>query len=355
MKRFLLITTALLIIIIGTVTFRIAQSAGVFYAIEPHFSGQCEAVPGVTGAEDITIDQANQYAYISAINRRRTDSNPPFVAGIYGLDLSNPKATPVLLSKGFTSDFNPHGFSLYQGKEHKSLFVINHLKSGKQQVEIFDIKDVDQLVHRTSVSYPGLLTPNDLVAVGPSQFYVSNDHGSQRGSLMRTAEDYLGFPLANVSYFDGKNGHIVADGLRYANGITVSSDSKTLYVVEVTGRKINVYDRDINSGALTKRDEIALNSGADNLEWDDAGNLWLAGHPRLLEFVAHANDASKLSPSQVIKINLQSAQQDISQAEVTEVLLSTGSDISGSSVAAVSGDIMLVGSVFEAHILRCRL
>lgn len=43
------------------------------------------------------------------------------------------------------------------------------------------------------------------------------------------------------------------------------------------------------------------------------------------------------------------------QPIVSEVFLSDGRDLSGSSVAAVSGDIMLIGSVFEERILRCRL
>jgi len=344
-KLFIFIT--ILIIVIGTLAYRTASSAGVFYAIEPHFSGKCEVVPGVIGAEDITIDHANQYAYISAVDRRVKNAT----GGIYGLDLTNSTAKPVLLTLGFTDDFNPHGFSLYKGDNgEQSLFVINHRADGQQQVDIFDITQPGVLKHRTAISYPELTTPNDLVAVGPFQFYATNDHGSDRGSLLRMAEDYIGLPLSNVSYFDGTKGSIVASGLRYGNGITVSPDSKTLYVAEVTGRKINVFNRDLNTGALSKQDEISVNSGADNLEWDEAGNLWLAGHPRLLDFVAHANDPKNKSPSQVIKINI-SADKPV----VTEVFLSTGDDISGSTVGAVSGDKLLIGSVYEEFILRCKL
>jgi len=351
MKRPLTIVIALVTTFIAIQVYRGVESSGVFYAIEPHFSGQCKAISGVTGAEDITIDHAKQYAYISADDRRATMANKPVTGGIYGFDLSNPNATPVLLTQGFSDDFHPHGISLYYGEQgKKSLFIINHLSNGIQQVEIFDISAVNELTYRTSITYPELITPNDLVAVGPSQFYATNDHAYPRGSAMQTVEDYMGLPLSSVSFFDGSKGKIVASGLRYANGITTTDDLKTVYVAEISGRKINIYDRDMSNNELTKQSEIAINTGGDNLEWDDKGNLWLGAHPRLLDFVAHAKDPAKDSPSQVLKIDFSTG-----QPKVSEIYLSTGNDISASTVAAVSGKTLLIGSVFEDRILRCKL
>jgi hypothetical protein len=40
---------------------------------------------------------------------------------------------------------------------------------------------------------------------------------------------------------------------------------------------------------------------------------------------------------------------------VEEVFLSRGADLSGSSVAAVYGDRLLVGAVLDDHILDCRM
>lgn len=351
MKRPLTIIIALTTLLISIQVYRGIESSGVFYAIEPHFSGQCEAVSGVTGAEDITIDHAQQYAYISADDRRATMANKPVPGGIYGLDLSAPEATPVLLTRAFSEDFHPHGISLYQGEQgKKSLFVVNHLSNGTQQVDIFDIHAVNKLTHRTSITYPELITPNDLVAIGPSQFYATNDHGYPRGSTMQAVEDYMGLPLSSVSFFDGNEGKMVVSGLRYANGITTTLDLKTVYVAEISGRKINIYDRDMSSNELTKTGEITTNTGSDNLEWDDKGNLWLGAHPRLLDYVAHEKDPEKDAPSQVLKIDF-----DTNPPMVSEVYLSTGNDISASTVAAVNGKTLLIGSVFEKHLLRCTL
>jgi len=351
MKRSLITFIVVVLVIIGIQGYRLVESAGLLYAIEPHFSGQCEVVSGMAGAEDITIDQTRQYAYISADDRRATMANKPVRGGIYGLDISKSNSQPVLLTMDFSEDFHPHGISLYQSESgERTLFVINHLNDGSSQIEIFDIKGADDFQYRTSISYPELLTPNDITAVSASQFYVTNDHGNPRGSLMALAEDYLGLPLANVSYFDGVEGRIVATGLRYANGLVVTPDTKTLYVAEITGRKINIYDRNLENGSLTKRSEMPVDSGPDNLEWDEKGNIWLAGHPRLLEFAGHAENPDKISPSQVIKINV-----DSEEPVISEVYLNLGEEISASSVAAVSGETMLIGSVFEEHILRCKL
>jgi len=351
MKIPLKIVIALALFLAVIQSYRVIESAGLLYAIEPHFSGQCEAVYGTTGAEDITIDQTRQYAYISADDRRATIAKKPINGGIYGLDISKSDAVPILLTKGFSKDFHPHGISLYQNPHgEQSLFVINHLRSGQNQVEIFDINGVGELSHRVSISYPELQTPNDLVAVGASEFYATNDHGYPHGSFMAMMEDYLGLALSNISYFDGESGRIVASGLMYGNGMAVSPDTKTMYVAEIMGRKINIFDRNLLDGSLTKLDEIAVNSGADNLEWDERGNLWFAGHPRLLEFAGHAESAENISPSQVMKINVKAEPPSVS-----EVYMNLGDEISASSVAAVSGNLMLIGSVFEEHILRCKL
>ncbi len=351
MKTPLKISALLVISLICVQSYRTLSSASPFYPIEPHFSGQCEAITGVVGAEDITIDHTNQFAYISADDRRATMANMPVAGGVYGLDLSMPDSRPVLLTQHFSEDFHPHGIYLYQNnKGDDSLFVINHRNGGEEQIEIFDIKDVSTLIHRQTISYPELTSPNDIVAISPTQFYATNDHGYPRGHFMQTFEEYLALPLSTVSYFDGEKGAIVATGLKYSNGIAITADLKTLYVSEILSRRVNIYNRDISDGSLSKQGEILVDTGADNLEWDDAGNLWLGAHPKLLDFAAHAKDKTKLSPSQILKINVKSE-----QPEFSEIYLNAGEELSASTVGAVSGNTLLIGSVFEGHLLKCTL
>ena len=76
-------------------------------------------------------------------------------------------------------------------------------------------------------SIPPFPSPNDLVAVGPRQFYVTNYakyHG--HGSIMAKVEMYGLIHLATVAYYDGKASTIVVEGLILANGVNKSPDGK---------------------------------------------------------------------------------------------------------------------------------
>jgi hypothetical protein len=73
-------------------------------------------------------------------------------------------------------------------------------------------------------------------------------------------------------------------------------------------------------------------------------------HPKLLTFAKHGADPSLLSPSQVLKITLNEGQG----AEIEEVFLNLGGALSGSRVAAVYKEVMLIGAVFSDHFLVCR-
>ena len=68
---------------------------------------------------------------------------------------------------------------------------------------------------------------------------------------------------------------------------------------------------------------------------------WRAPRPACLH--DHA-----VSPSHVVRINPQTL-------EPVDVLVNDGRSLSASSVAAVHQGTMLVGPVFDPHLLRCRL
>jgi arylesterase/paraoxonase len=70
-----------------------------------------------------------------------------------------------------------------------------------------------------------------------------------------------------------------------------------------------------------------------------------------LTFVKHSKDPGVLSPSQVIKVEKKAS----GQYDVKEIYLSHGKPLSGSSVAAVFENTLLIGSVFDEHFLLCNL
>jgi arylesterase / paraoxonase len=348
MKKALLGLLVLILIIAGWVL-NLVWDAGQFKDLKPHFAGNCQKVSGVVGPEDVTIHPKTGIAYISAYDRRAVLNGKDVERGIYAYDtrLDNPR--PELLTTGPGNDFRPHGISLYSSASGEDrLFVINH--SGNQHsIEVFEIQ-ADKLEHKKTFKSPLLISPNDIVAVGPDRFYATNDHGNPPG-LQRTLEDYLKLSNAGVVYFNGKDFSQAASGFQYANGINVSADGKTIYLATTIGKSLHFFNRDIESGTLQERSVIDLETGLDNIELDQEGNLWIGAHPKLLSFIAHAGDAEKISPSQLFKISSLSLNQPV----VEEIYLDTGDELSASSVVAVRGKRLIVGAVFDDHILDCTL
>ena len=348
MKKILII---FLVLVLATAIWvvHLLWSTGQFKTIEPHFSGTCRTVLGVVGAEDITIHSRTGVAYISVCNRRALMDGQKGHGGIYAYELNAAQPIPVKLTSGPGPDFQPHGISLFVDPGGQDvLFVINH-SGATHTVEVYDIK-AGELIHRQTLSDPELVSPNDITAVSRNRFYVTNDH-RYRSGFMRIIEDYLKLPLSNVVYFDGNNFSEMADGFSYANGINVSPDGRNLYVAATTRMILRVYDRDKHTGKLTLKENIRFDTGLDNIEIGPSGTLWIGSHPQLLKFVAHSKDAGKLSPSQVLRVEM----KDDGTHQIYEVYLNLGEELSGSSVGAIYRNRLLIGSVFEEKLLDCRL
>ncbi len=339
MKLWLKIVLALVAIILFLVG-RLLINSGFFREITSHFKGNIVKINGFEGNEDATVDRKTGIALISAPAFNMTSNGAIFMLN---LNESSPKPINLTTKLPFSS-FHPHGIYLYQiTNGEKRLFVINHRTEG-HYIEIFQFTD-SSLVHLESIQNPLFISPNDIVAIGERQFYLTNDHDEPMTDW-RAKKDILQIPMGNVCFYDGKNAKVVADGILYANGINKSLDEKTIFVASASGRKILVYNRNSQAEALTKTDEIAIN-GPDNIDIDEAGNLWVGCHPKLLKFLAHSKDHSKLSPSEIIKITYHGK----GTAESESIYLNDGSEISGSTIGVVFKDKLLIGSVFEKHIL----
>ncbi len=320
---------------------RLLFNAGVFTKINAHFNGSISEINGFEGGEDITIDQSNGYAYISSNDFSLKKEN---VGAIYKLNLNEKHPKPQLLSHNLPFDFHPHGISLFSAADgQKKLFVVNHRKAGNF-IEIFDVQD-SIVIHRESIADLLIISPNDVLAVGEREFYVTNDHNEALSSW-RGKKDLMQIPMGNVIYFDGKKTKIVAEGFLYANGINMANDGKKVFVAATSGGEIKVFDRNLANGTLIKSDEIAIH-GADNIEIDPENNLWVGCHVNLLAFLSHSKNQAKLSPSEIIKI----VYSGKGKAKSYSIYQNNGQPISGSSVATVYKNRLLVGSVYEDKLL----
>lgn len=328
--------------------FFLYRLAGESKTIQPHFSGTCKTIGGLSGPEDITIHPTEAVAYIAAYDRKAVRAGGKGRGAIFAYDLKSDAAAPVDLTPDADEDFRPHGISLFAGRDGKDvLFVVNH-QGGAHRIEVFDLRD-GVLAHRESIASPLLVSPNDLAAVGPDTFYVTNDHGS-RAEWTRKSEDYLRLRRSNVLYYDGSQFVEVASGIGYANGINVSPDRSRIYVCALTEGALRVYARDARSNRLTLQSVIPLGTGADNVEVDpETGDLWIGAHPKLLTFVKYSKGRRPVAPSQVLRLR----ETEPAKFDVEEVFLDTGEQISGSSVAAVRGARLLIGAVMDSKFLDC--
>ena len=75
----------------------------------------------------------------------------------------------------------------------------------------------------------------------------------------------------------------------------------------------------------------------------------IGSHPKVYTFSRHMKDSTVLSPSQVYRFSI-----DNSGYNIDEVYLNLGEELSGSTVAAVYGRTILIGSVFESYFLDCK-
>jgi len=346
---------AIITVILIVQSIRLINSTGLGLEVEPVSLLQCEPLKGPVGAEDITIDSYNKVAYIGSDDRRSylRNGNPTKENGaIWLLDLSKPDAQAIQLKINIPGVFHPHGITLRKGLngEALELYVVNHISATVHEIDIFDILEPGVLTLRRRVSYPEMISPNDLIVVAKDQFFVTNDYGSTYATVMQKLEAYLGLPMSSVTYFDGEQGHTVIDGMRMANGIELSADSQTLYVAESLRRSVSRSRRGVSLKDWTYQDRVEFDFSVDNLEWSDRGNLLTAGHPKAFDFLAHVDDPLKISSSEVASINVTG---ETMQAET--IYRNDGEVLSGSSVAVQLGETVLIGPVLDTHILRCQV
>jgi arylesterase / paraoxonase len=338
----------LILLLVSLFAAKVLWQSGLFKKIENKFSGTTRIIEGLPGVEDLTIDQTTGIAFLSSDDRWASRLHKQKVKGaIYKLNLNDSIPIPFNLTPDFPlEDFHPHGISLFQTPEgRKILFVINHRDSANY-IERFEYRN-DSLKYLGSKKDELIISPNDIVGVGENSFYFTNDH-NEKLSKWRGIKDFMTIGTGNVGYFDGEKVSITSiEGVKYANGINISQDGKKLFLAATIGRTISTYDRDIASGALIKTSELNTGTGVDNIELDAEGNLLVGCHPQLLKFASHAGDENKISPSEIIRLRWMAD----GSFEQETIYINDGTEISASSVGAIYKDMLLIGPVFQGHIV----
>ena len=309
----------------------------------------CVKLGELPGPEDMERDPATGLVFIASAQRRGGKGFRPREGAVY-VYRPGQEGPPRRLEVEGRSDLRLHGLGLLapQAGPHK-LFLVNHLPDG-EAVEIVRLEagDPPRLVHERTVRDPLFVSLNDVAPIGGDAFYVTNDHrrGPGAGHVL---EDFALLSQASVVVHDGKGARTVAAGLRYANGLLADPAASRLYVAETSARRLRVYQRRPDLGL----DLIAthgLGTAPDNLTLGQDGALYVAAHPRTIDFLRHAKDGAHRSPSQVLRLRLDERGALVERAEIYG---DTGDPISGSSVALPIEGALLIGGVFDPFLLRC--
>ena len=338
-----------LIVVTALSALGLALSLGGFNSVDGSYDKHCQIITGMPGSEDIEPDYSSGFAYVSSDDRYSHATNPDERGAIFRLNMNQdqPQAVKMTGTESIAS-FHPHGLSLYRDSERTLLFAINHQvpldPSGGHSIYVFSIVG-ERLEMVEQFRDPGIRSPNDLVAVGPRQFYFTNDRKALKGGGMM-AEILLGLNRSDLSYFDGNSVRQVAGGLAFANGIAASADGSEIYATASRDGSLRVYSRDTASGDLTLKSEIVAGNSPDNIVRDQQGKLWVADHYNGLKQFSNTSAANVLSPGRVYRID--------PTLETLDILYEDdGSTFPAISVAVPLADRLLFGSISADGVSIC--
>ena len=324
--------------------------AGETRIIKAAFNGTCVRLEGLNGAEDIVSDQVQRVAYAVGGDRRSFRGGGPGRAKIWAIPLDEPAgATRKDLAPPSPETFKSFGADLYPDPDGNHwLFVANRAEA-HHAIEVFRLKPEGTFEHVRSITSPLLHNPNDLVVLGPDTLLVTLDKEADAGTLAEIMEGALERPTGKVLLISGKDSMIAADGLLMANGIALSPDGKQVFVGELVGQSVVVFDRDQRTNTLTRNRSIPVGTGVDNLTFADNGLLYIAGHPKLLSLaLGYQRREDQPSPSEVVSL-------DPDTDHIERVFIDDGQQHAASSVALVDTvlDRIFIGSAFGPHVSVC--
>jgi len=323
---------------------KLVWDAGVFWKEENRGFENCEERARITGAEDLEWSQGIKRVVVSADYRPSAKGEHSPSGAIYTFDPEG-KAPAERVSPDLPFPFHPHGIALWETSEGPRLFAINH-REEESTIEIFRWEK-KRFVYEETLRDPLLITPNDILALGPRTFYLSHDHGS-RSHFAQSLEHYARWGRGYLTHFDGRKFQKVAGGVFFANGLSFDGGHALLYVAAMLEKAVRVYDV---KNPLEPRylRSISLPAGPDNIKPSGDGALWIAGHPQILKLKKHSEDHAVKAPTVIMRV----AHPESDDAKAETLMVDDGQRLAASSVALFLTPRVFLGSIYDDKILAC--
>ncbi len=339
--RFWLILLAIAMVLAGVAGLRL-RAFNQFSDLKPVALASCAPVRGIAGPEDIEVDQAHGRAFISSLDRRTEGAR----GAILVFDVTDPLSESGFRDRtgGVPEAFRPYGLNYYEDGEVRRLFVVNE---AGPSIEVYDVAENGDLTHLETFAERRLNSPNNIVAVGPRQFYVSNDVRPGRRSRIADLHFLMQSDSGDIFYVDGAVWRHAAEGLRFANGLALSPDGSKLYAAETSGKALKIYDRDAASGTLSLNQTVRLKASPDNINVDAGGAVWIGALPKPLATPRLLRDATAIAPSEIIRLD--------PDGSLTTVYRNDGEEQSAATVAAPVRNKLLIGALYAEQFLLCDL
>lgn len=267
-----------LIALLGRALYERAQTVGAFRKPNTfHAAGEIKVIPDTINAEDLHLDHASGLIFAAAHDKDggRSKWFPPLTrfgepqsilehGG--GLRVIDPKTftTTRLELKGFDAPFSTHGIDTVRDPEQQDaiyILAVNHLPTTEylqtldatapvkaaSRIEIFHhVIGTDIATHVRSVEHDLVKMPNDIFAISPFAFYVTNDHHYREGPL-RTVEvlgtkRFAGWSTTvyveadeTKNGADGVQAKVALTGLHNNNGLGHTPNVSTILINDAAG------------------------------------------------------------------------------------------------------------------------
>lgn len=329
------------VFILGLYIFFLLKDAGSFKEIHNKSLPFCKSLP-IYGAEDVAEIEDTEYLVFTSDPREYPRSKTTGILKVYS---KTKEDFTYFQQVGFPDLFYPHGIDIKKFDSTYLIAVVNHPTLDSTTLETFNIDIAHREIrHLKTYENPNFTTGNDVAIISPTEVIISEDFFSNN-HLFNSLTQYLRLSTGGMLHLNLQNNLAkkVGPSLFYGNGIIYDQKQKMIYVSEMLGRRILALQWTGEDLELKKT--LVLPHAIDNLTFY-ADNIIAAGHPKLLSLKKMRDNRTEKSPSVVLQIK-----KDLTQIE--EIYQNNGSELASSSVAIRFDNKILIGSVFDNHVLAC--